>query len=180
MIEIQYRGGVQRVLWNSPFCQWQTLNKLLKMLGKLKSVYYHTTRFYNKAVTVTSLYWQPGWKLCHAALIAISAFKSNYRCFVLWTNTDDVRGFLQVQHYWGVNICCKVLNLHLWKLWTRNWSHHVPTTKSTPFVVSKDEWDTKEGTGKSMNMYSSMVEGASWAEATSNSEKYQVHSLSHC
>jgi len=24
------------------------------------------------------------------------------------------------------------------------------TTKSTPFVVSKDEWDTKEGPGKSM------------------------------
>jgi len=29
-------------------------------------------------------------------------------------------------------------------------AHHVPTTKSTAFVVSKDEWDTKEGTGKSM------------------------------
>jgi len=27
---------------------------------------------------------------------------------------------------------------------------HVPTTKSTPFKVSKDEWDTKEDTGKSM------------------------------
>jgi len=27
---------------------------------------------------------------------------------------------------------------------------HVPTTKSTLFTVSKDEWDTKEGTGKSM------------------------------
>jgi len=25
-----------------------------------------------------------------------------------------------------------------------------PTTKSTLFTVSKDEWDTKEGTGKSM------------------------------
>ena len=24
------------------------------------------------------------------------------------------------------------------------------TTKSTPFAVSKDEWDTKEDTGKSM------------------------------
>jgi len=29
-------------------------------------------------------------------------------------------------------------------------SHHVPTTKSTLFVVNKVEWDTKEGTGKSM------------------------------
>jgi len=26
----------------------------------------------------------------------------------------------------------------------------VPTTKLTPFVVSEDEWDTKEGPGKSM------------------------------
>jgi len=31
-----------------------------------------------------------------------------------------------------------------------NGSHHVPITKSTLFVVSKDEWDTKEGTGNSM------------------------------
>jgi len=29
-------------------------------------------------------------------------------------------------------------------------SHYVPTTKFTLFVVSKDEWDTKEGTDKSM------------------------------
>jgi len=42
------------------------------MLGKLKSVYYHTIKFYNKTVTVTSLYW----KLCHAALIAVSASKN--------------------------------------------------------------------------------------------------------
>jgi len=31
-----------------------------------------------------------------------------------------------------------------------NGSHHVPTTKSTPFVENKDEWYTKEGHGKSM------------------------------
>jgi len=31
-----------------------------------------------------------------------------------------------------------------------NGSHHVPTTKSTLFVVNKDEWYTKEGRGKSM------------------------------
>jgi len=28
--------------------------------------------------------------------------------------------------------------------------HHMPTTKLILFVVSKDEWDTKEGTGKYM------------------------------
>jgi len=31
-----------------------------------------------------------------------------------------------------------------------NGSHHVPTTKSTLFVVNKDEWYTKEGHAKSM------------------------------
>jgi len=30
-------------------------------------------------------------------------------------------------------------------------SHYVLATKSTLFVVSKSEWDTKEGTGKSMS-----------------------------
>jgi len=29
-------------------------------------------------------------------------------------------------------------------------SHHVPTTKSTLFVVNKDEWYTKEGHAKFM------------------------------
>jgi len=32
-----------------------------------------------------------------------------------------------------------------------NESHHAPTTKSAIFTVSKDEWNTKEGTGKFMN-----------------------------
>jgi len=31
-----------------------------------------------------------------------------------------------------------------------NGSHYVPTTKLTLFVVSKDEWDTKEDTNKLM------------------------------
>jgi len=31
-----------------------------------------------------------------------------------------------------------------------NGSHHMPTTKSTLFMVNKDEWDTKEGHAKSM------------------------------
>jgi len=72
-----------------------SLDKLLKCylnLGNLKSVYYHTIRFYNKTVTIISLYW----KLCHTVLITISASKSNYHCF---------GGFLQVQYYWWVNIC---------------------------------------------------------------------------
>jgi len=29
-------------------------------------------------------------------------------------------------------------------------SHYMPTTKSTLFTVSKDEWDTKEDTDRSM------------------------------
>ena len=47
-------------------------------------------------------------------------------------------------------------------------------TKSTPFPVSKDEWDTKEDTGKSMKnaLYIlRYVKGTCRAEATSNSEK---------
>jgi len=62
------QGRVQRVPWNTSS---RSLDKLLKMLGKLKSVYYHTIRFYNKTVTVTSLHW----KLCYTTLIEISASK---------------------------------------------------------------------------------------------------------
>jgi len=36
------------------------------------------------------------------------------------------------------------------KITTMNGSHNMPNTKSTFFMVSIDEWDTKEGTGKSM------------------------------
>jgi len=60
-IEIQYRGrsrGVQRVPWNTSDRPLTSLDKLLKMLGKLKLVYYHTIKFYNKTVIVTSLYWK--------------------------------------------------------------------------------------------------------------------------
>ena len=50
------------------------------------------------------------------------------------------------------------------------------TTKLTLFVVSKDEWDTKEDIGKSMKnalycTYCSMPKGTSQAKAKSNSEK---------
>jgi len=46
----------------------------------------------------------------------------------------------------------------------------MPTTKSTLFMVNKDEWDTKEGLGKSMKMhcmYGGMEKRTSWAEGTS-------------
>ena len=46
--------------------------------------------------------------------------------------------------------------------------------KSTLFAVSKDEWDTKEDTGKSMKNALYVLQyakGTSQAEATSNSEK---------
>ena len=46
------------------------------------------------------------------------------------------------------------------------------TAKLTLFAVSKDEWDTKEDTGKSMQCaYCGMPKGTSRAEVTSNSEK---------
>ena len=48
------------------------------------------------------------------------------------------------------------------------------TAKSAPFTVSKDEWDTKEGTGKSTKkaLYiRGMPKGTYPAEVMSNSEK---------
>jgi len=45
-----------------------------------------------------------------------------------------------------------------------NGSHHMPTTISTLFVVSKD----KECI---VRMYSGVTKGTSWAEATSSSKK---------
>ena len=54
------------------------------------------------------------------------------------------------------------------------------TAKSTLFAVSKDEWDTKKDTGKSMKnacMYCGMPKGTSQAEAMSNSEKIKPIAL---
>jgi len=51
----------------------------------------------------------------------------------------------------------------------------VPTTKLTPFVVSEDEWHTKDSPGKSMKnglyVYCSVPKGTFTDEATSNSKK---------
>jgi len=55
-----------------------------------------------------------------------------------------------------------------------NGSHHMSTTKSTLSVMSQDEWDTKEGTGRMHCMYSGMTKGA---EVTSNSEKIKPIAL---
>ena len=53
--------------------------------------------------------------------------------------------------------------------------------KLTLFAVSKDEWDTKEDTDKSMKnalyVYFSMPKGTCQAEATSNSEKIKPVAL---
>jgi len=49
------------------------------------------------------------------------------------------------------------------------------SAESALFTVRKDEWNTKEGTGKSMKnglyMYCGMPKGTSLAKAVSNSEK---------
>ena len=47
--------------------------------------------------------------------------------------------------------------------------------KSTLFAVSKDEWDTKEDTGKSMK--NALPKGTCRAEATSNNEKIKPVAL---
>jgi len=54
-------------------------------------------------------------------------------------------------------------------------SHHMPTTKSTPFVVSKDKWDTKEGPGKSMKNVLYVLQCRD--EATSNSKNIKPIAL---
>ena len=54
------------------------------------------------------------------------------------------------------------------------------TTKSTLFTVSKDEWDIKEDTGKSMKNALYIWRYAKrhqWAKATSNSEKIKPVAL---
>jgi len=59
----------------------------------------------------------------------------------------------------------------------------MPITKSTLFMVNKDEWDTKEDTGKSMkNALHVQRYGKRHlctAEATSNSEKIKPVALSY-
>jgi len=60
-----------------------------------------------------------------------------------------------------------------------NGNHHVLTTKLTLFMVSKDEWDTKEGNSKSMKnaLYVQRCpKGTSQAEKMSNSEKSSPYS----
>ena len=45
------------------------------------------------------------------------------------------------------------------------------STKLMLFIISKDEWNIKEDTGKSMQNVLHVLQGTSQAEATSNSEK---------
>jgi len=58
-----------------------------------------------------------------------------------------------------------------------NGSHHLPTTKSTLFMVSKDEWDTKEVTGKSIKNVLHVQWYGKRAKATLNSEKIKPVAL---
>ena len=54
------------------------------------------------------------------------------------------------------------------------------TTKLTPFTVSKDEWNTKEDTGKSLKNTLTVLryaKGTSRAETTSNSENIKPVAL---
>jgi len=62
--------------------------------------------------------------------------------------------------------------------------YKMASIKSGPFAVSKDEWNTKEGTGKSLkNVLSTQQYGKRYlqyqAEATLN-KKNQAYSLGHC
>jgi len=57
----------------------------------------------------------------------------------------------------------------------------MPTTKLTPFMVSKDEWDTKEGPGKSMKnvLYVLRCMHYALAHLECRTVKNKSHSLSH-
>jgi len=147
IIEIQYRSrsrGVQTGFHGTPlFASDRPLINCQK--SWLKSVYYYTKRFYNKTLTLftsKSLETMSSFTNMHKAPLKIITI-----LFVLETNTGNVGGF-NITGEWIFFVT--ILNPGLWKLQTIHWSHHVPTTKSTPFVVSEDEWDTKEGPGKSM------------------------------
>jgi len=64
-----------------------------------------------------------------------------------------------------------------------NGSHHVSTTKSTLFMVNKNEWYTKEGRGKSMkNALCVQRYGkrhlSGWSDV--EKQKNQARSVSHC
>ena len=51
-------------------------------------------------------------------------------------------------------------------------------TCTTKLTASKDKWNAKEDTGKSMNnTYCGMPTGTSWVEAMSSSEKIQPVAL---
>jgi len=64
-----------------------------------------------------------------------------------------------------------------------NGSHHVPTTNSAPFVVSKDEWDANKSTGKCMkNALHVQRYGKRHLSGCSDMKQWknQAHSLSLC
>jgi len=62
-----------------------------------------------------------------------------------------------------------------------NGGHHMPATKSACFTVSKDEWDTKENTGKSIKMHSLWQFKASLRlKQHWTTTKSQAPSFSHC
>jgi len=128
---LQRIQGSSRVPWNPLICQWQTLDKLLKILHRCIITLQDFIARHSLSLLFTAkiignyviLHWY-----------VISASKIINIVFVLETNTDDV-------HCWGVNICRDLLNPVIWKLRTIHWSHHMPTTKLTPFVVSEDVWE---------------------------------------
>jgi len=136
-------------------------------------VYYYTTRFYNKTLTCISFYCKIigncvilHWYAISASKIIIIVF------FALETNTGDVGGFLLVQHYWEVNICCELLNPGLWQF--------IEAIMCLPQTRHLSWWMKMNGIQmvSPYCMYCSVPKGTSKDEATLNSKKNQAHSLS--
>jgi len=77
-------------------------------------MYYYTTRFYNKTLTFTSIFTAKSLEtMLSDTDMQETPLKIITIVLVLETNTGDVGDFLQVQHYWGVNICCELINASL-------------------------------------------------------------------
>jgi len=103
-----------------------------------------------------------------------------YNILPVYKYTNNFQLVVRINN-WLKNFCNQ--KEPVWKLQmisVTNGNLHMPTTRSTLFVVSKDEWDAKEGPWRMHCMYSSVAKGTSGAEGTLNSKKNQARSLSHC
>jgi len=132
------------------------------------------------------------YNIAHTALLLlVNTSKQSHRAphlrFIIWKEDASLPAMF--------NLLCSSMNQQLFKKnfcnqsnhyennGQFNASHHVSTTKSTLFMVNKDEWYTKEGRAKSMKntLYVQRYGKrhlSSWSDV--EQQKIQARSLSHC